>query len=75
MHMADRRQKFVDIAERRVTKVIKDIQLVGNLANARSYKYDGSDVKKIFRALQSELDSAKARFELGSENDKVSFKL
>ena len=73
--MVDRRKKFVEIAERRVTKAIKDIKLVGNLANTRSYLYDGDDVKKIFKALQSELDLAKSRFEVNSENDKRNFKL
>ena len=73
--MIDKRQKFVEIAERRVTKAINDIKLVGNLANPRSYKYEGSDVKKIFRALQAELDLAKSRFDLGSDNEKTSFKL
>ncbi len=73
--MVDRRQKFVEIAERRVTKTIKDIQLVGNLANPRSYKYEESDVKKIFKALQAELDSAKTRFETNSDKLSQEFKL
>ena len=73
--MADRRQKFIEIAERRVEKALKDIQLVGNLSNNRTYKYDQSDVKKIFRTLQTELDTAKRRFEIGSQTHTTSFKL
>lgn len=73
--MVDKRQKFVDIAERRVTKALKDIQLVGNLANSRTYKYENDDVKKIFRVLQTELDAAKSRFETNSDRSVEEFKL
>lgn len=64
----DARDRFVELANRRVTRTIKDIRLVGNLANRRSYKYDDADAKKIIRALQRELDILKARFR-GDEGD------
>lgn len=60
--MRDRRAKFVELAEARVNRAIKDFQLIGNLSNRSAYQYDEEDVKKIFRALQRELDSAKSRF-------------
>ena len=59
----DRRQKFEDIAVRRVNRVIKEIRLIGNLSNKSAYDYTEEDVKKIARALQRELDSMKLRFE------------
>ena len=62
------REKFVKLANRRVTKVIKDLRLIGNLANRRAYKYDDADAKKITRTLQRELDILKARFR-GDEGD------
>lgn len=58
----DKRSKFVELAEARVNRAIKDIRLIGNLANRGAYSYEDEDVKKIFRALQKELDAAKARF-------------
>ena len=60
--MRDKRQKFVELTEARVNRAIRDVRLIGNLSNRNSYEYTPDDVKKIFRALQRELDSAKARF-------------
>jgi hypothetical protein len=60
--MRDRRKKFVDLAEARVTKAIHGIRLIGNLSNRSNYEYSDDDVRKIFRALQKELDAAKGRF-------------
>lgn len=60
--MRDKRKKFIDLAEARVNRAIKDIRLIGNLANRNSYEYSDEDARKIVRALQKELDSAKARF-------------
>lgn len=66
--MRDRRAKFVELAEARVTRAIKDIQLIGNLSNRSAYSFTDEDIRKIFRALQKELDGAKARF--GGEGGK-----
>lgn len=60
--MRDKRKKFVDLAEARVNRAIKDIRLIGNLANKSAYEYGDEDARKIFRALQKELDSSKSRF-------------
>ena len=67
----DPREKFVELANKRVTKAIKDLRLVGNLANRRAYKYTENDAKKIVRSLQRELDVLKARFR-GDEGDEDS---
>ncbi|PZN92976.1 MAG: hypothetical protein DCF30_22340 [Hyphomicrobiales bacterium] len=60
--MRDRRKKFVELAEARVSRAMKDIRLIGNLANKSAYEYTDEDVRRIFRALQKEFDSAKSRF-------------
>lgn len=60
--MRDKRKKFVDLAEARVNRAIKDIRLIGNLANKNSYEYSEDDARKIIRALHKELDAAKSRF-------------
>jgi len=57
----------VELAESRVNRTIKNIRLIGNLSNRSAYTHDEDDVRKIFRALQKELDSAKSRF-VGDEN-------
>lgn len=60
--MRDKRKKFVQLAEARVTKTIRDMRLIGNLSNRSAYEYSEDDTRKIFKALQRELDAAKAKF-------------
>lgn len=57
------RQKFVELAEKRVSRAIKDIRLVGNLSNRSNYSYTDEDVKKIVKALRFEVEALKSRFE------------
>jgi hypothetical protein len=71
----DAREKFVELAGKRVTKAIRDLRLVGNLANRRAYTYDDADAKKIIRALQQELDVVKARFRGEEGNEDAIFSL
>lgn len=58
------RQKFVQLAEARVNKALKDIQLIGNLSNRSNYDYTDEDVERIFKALNQEIAACKKRFEL-----------
>ena len=62
MYMRDKRAKFVELANKRVTKCIRDLKLVGNLSNRSAYEFNDEDAKKIVRALQKEVDSIRARF-------------
>lgn len=58
----DDREKFVRLANARVNKAIKAIQLVGNLSNRSNYAYTEDDVNKIFRTLKTELNTCRQRF-------------
>ena len=73
--MRDKRAKFVALAEARVNKALKDLQLIGNLSNRGAYDYADADVRKIFVALQRALDTAKGKFTKGSEAAGGEFKL
>ena len=73
--MRDKRRKFVELAEARVTKSLKDLQLIGNLSNKSAYEYSDDDVRKVFLALQKGLDEAKGRFKTKSNRDGGEFKL
>ncbi len=73
--MRDKRKKFIDLAEARVNRAIKDIRLIGNLANKASYEYEDDDAKEIFRALQRELDAAKSRFSGNGKTGDDSFRI
>ena len=58
------RQKFVNLANKRVSKALKGIQLIGNLSNRSNYDYREDDVEKIIRALQDEISACRKRFDL-----------
>lgn len=73
--MRDKRQKFVELAEARVNKTLKDLQLVGNLSNRGAYEFTEADVKKMFSALQKALDSARGRFSKDGESGGGDFRL
>lgn len=73
--MRDKRKKFIELAEARVNRAIKDTRLIGNLANRSSYDYGEEDAKKIFRALQKELDAARARFFGDAGGKDIEFRL
>lgn len=67
-------EKFVRIAEARTNKIIVMIKLLGNCSNTNTYVYSKEDVKKIFSAIEEELKSAKAKFEVSDSTEKK-FKL
>lgn len=69
------RNKFVDLAEKRVRRALKDLKLIGNLSNRSNYSYTNEDVKKIVRALQNAVNEVKARFERKGEEEEIEFKL
>ena len=56
------REKFIELKEKRVTKTLDSIRLIGNLYDKRYYEYDEKDVNQIFRALSKELSASKNRF-------------
>jgi hypothetical protein len=69
------RQKFIELAEKRVTRAIKDIRLIGNLSNKSNYSYTDEDVKKIIGALDKEIRNLKQRFEHHGSAGEYVFKL
>lgn len=55
-------KKFVELANKRVNKALKDIRLIGNLANRQNYDFTDEQAKKIVRALQRDVDAVKQNF-------------
>jgi len=71
----DPRERFVSLANSRVTSAIHQIRLIGNLANRKNYEYGAEDAAKITRALQRELDELKAKFKGEDKSDSTIFSL
>jgi hypothetical protein len=72
---ADKRAKFVELAESRTVNAIRAIRVIGKLGNKSAYEYDDADVKKIVSALSKEVDALKARLGQKSRKGDVEFKL
>ena len=65
-----RRDRFTRLAVSRVERASEALRLIGNLSNKSNYEYTDQEVKKIFAALQSELNAAKSRFRDNSKQRK-----
>lgn len=59
-------ERFVRLAEPRVSRACKAISLIGHLA-ASSYEYTEKQVDAMFEAMQEELDAQRAKFKKSSE--------
>ena len=58
----NKREKFVKLANSRVTSTLDKIRLIGNLADKRYYEYSEKDIKKMFDSLNKELILVKSKF-------------
>ena len=54
-------ERFIRIAEPRVSRACKAVSLLGNLAGS-GYEYTENQVDAMFRAVQEALDTARAAF-------------
>ena len=54
-------ERFVRLAEPRVSRACKAISLIGHLS-ASSYEYTEKQVEAMFGAMQEELNTQKAKF-------------
>jgi hypothetical protein len=70
-----KRQKFVELADRRVNKALEALRLVGNLSNRSNYVYSSQDVKQIVSALEGALSDVRRRFSSPSADRSDLFKL
>ncbi len=71
----DKSEKFIELANRRVNRALKDLKLVANLSNRQNYEYTDEQAKKILKALQIEFDSLKQSFLAQEVDSQPTFKL
>ena len=69
------RERFVELAEKRVSRAMNDMRLIANLLNRSNYSYDKHDVQKIIRALEDQLKEVKQAFDANARKGKQEFKL
>jgi hypothetical protein len=73
--MRDKRKKFVELAEKRVNNALKQIELIGNLANRANYDYSEEDYQKVFRVIDAEVKAMKQKFTGSTDNERKKFAL
>jgi uncharacterized protein YceH (UPF0502 family) len=73
--MKDKKERFVSLAEKRVPRAIRELRLVGNLANTHNYSYSENDAQRIVAALEQEMKALKSRFATGLLRGQPVFKL
>ena len=70
------RDNFVRLAQARTAKLLRGLDLLGNLSNRSNYSYDETDVAKMFSALKKKLKETELRFEVQlSKRGRDEFKL
>lgn len=71
----EKRQKFIELAERRTRNAIKAIRVISKLGNKSAYDYDDADVRKIANALTKEIEALKVRMSSTGSKEAVEFNL
>ena len=59
----NKRERFEDVAGKRVQSIIDKLNLLGNCSNQNNYEFDSGDVKKMFSAIKEALKRTESRFE------------
>lgn len=62
--------RFKRLAEKRVNVVLDRLRLLGQLSDKRNYDYNDEQVDKIFRVIDGEIKTVKAKFRNGSSGRK-----
>ncbi|MBP2218026.1 hypothetical protein [Arthrobacter sp. CAN_C5] len=58
-----RNERFRRLAETRGDRLIREISLLGNLANRKNYDYTPEEVDALFRPIEAELKEVRALFD------------
>ena len=60
--MESRSEKFKRVATKRTNELLEKIRILGNCSNKSTYEYTDEDVIKIFKSLEKQLETIKAKF-------------
>jgi hypothetical protein len=68
-----KKERFKNVASRRVQKVLDDLDSLSKCANKSTYEYTDEDVKKMMGAISNQVALLKASFSANSKSGKQSF--
>ncbi len=72
---SNKREKFVELAQKRTINAIKAIRVIGKLGNRSAYDYTDTDVNKIIRGLNDEIEALRSRLKRSGRSETIEFKL
>jgi len=58
-----KQERFKRVAEKRVQRVLDSLRLLAQCSNKRMYEWNDSQIKKIWNAVDKELNRCKSGFE------------
>jgi hypothetical protein len=64
-----KQERFRRLGTQRTNAVLHRLQILGHCANPQLYDYSEGDVRKIFRAIESEVKAVKAKFTNSSKSE------
>jgi len=64
-----KKDAFCRLATKRTNAVINHLRILEHCANPQLYEYSQDDVKRIFRAIEAELKTVKAKFSNSSRSE------
>jgi hypothetical protein len=68
-------ERFRRLAEIRGNRILRDLDLLGNLANRNNYEYTEDEAQKLFAAIDDQLKVTKFLFFHGNSRRKREIKL
>ena len=72
--MSEKREKFEELAEKRVSVVKEKIRILSNLANKNNYDYTQDHVDQIISSLLEEIDDLEQKFSPNKKDITFRFK-
>ena len=70
---AVKKERFKNVASRRVQKVLDDLESLSKCANKSTYDYSDEDVRKMMSAVNNQVALLKASFSANSKSGKQTF--
>lgn len=68
-----KKERFKNVAGRRVQKVLDDIESLSKCANRSTYDYTDEEVRKMLKAINEKVVLLKAAFSANSKSGKQTF--
>ncbi len=68
-----KKDRFKNVAGRRVQKVLDDIESLSKCANRSTYEYSDEEVRKMLKAITEKVTLLKAAFTASSKSGKQTF--